>query len=41
MFDNILQDEHPEKTIQDVNKLVKFVMGAKRYGFDPKNVGQR
>jgi hypothetical protein len=26
---------------QDVNKLVKFIMGAKRYGFDPKNVGQR
>ena len=26
---------------QDVNKLVKFVMGAKRYGFDPKNVGAK
>ena len=28
-------------SIQDVNKLVKFVMGAKRYGFDPKNVGAK
>jgi hypothetical protein len=27
--------------MQDVNKLVKFVMGAKRYGFDPKNVGAK
>ena len=26
---------------QDVNKLVKFVMTAKRYGFDPKNVGSK
>ena len=26
---------------QDVNKLVRFVMGAKRYGFDPKNVGAK
>jgi uncharacterized protein (UPF0335 family) len=27
--------------IQDVNKLVKFVMTAKRYGFDSKNVGAK
>ena len=27
--------------MQDVNKLVRFVMGAKRYGFDPKNVGAK
>ena len=26
---------------QDVNKLVKFVMGAQRYAFDPKNVGAK
>ena len=26
---------------QDVNKLVKFVMTAKRYGFDSKNVGAK
>jgi hypothetical protein len=26
---------------QDVNKLEKFVIGAKRYGFDPKNVGAK
>jgi hypothetical protein len=31
-------DKHGLST-QDVNKLVKFVIGAKRYGFDPKNVG--
>jgi hypothetical protein len=30
-------DKHGLST-QDINKLVKFVMNAKRYGFDPKNV---
>ena len=33
-------DKHGLST-QDVNKLVKFVMTAKRYGFDSKNVGAK
>src|SRR5919202_6878071 len=33
-------DKHGLST-QDVNKLVKFVMTARRYGFDSKNVGAK
>ena len=33
-------DKHALST-QDVNKLVKFVMTAKRYGFDSKMLEQR